>query len=99
MDVEKAYKAPFYIFRHYETVKKFFIFLENFKNFSMSPESRSFIFFDILQQTGFSKSPNSPPSTILKTLRFLSLGCGADFRRSRLVFSSDHRPRRVCITF
>ena len=43
-------------------------------------------FFDILQQTGFSKSQKSPPSTILKTLRFLSLGYAADFRRSRLVF-------------
>ena len=42
-------------------------------------------FFDILQQTGFSKSPKSPPFTILKTLRFLSLGYSADFRRSRLV--------------
>ena len=42
-------------------------------------------FFDILQQTGFSKSPKSPPSTILKTLRFLSLGYGANFRRPRLV--------------
>ena len=43
----------------------------------MSPKGRSFIFFDIVQQTGFSKSPKSPPSTILKTLRFLSLGhCG-----------------------
>ena len=41
---------------------------------------------DILQQTGFSKSPKSPPSTILRTLRFLSFRYGADFRRSRLVF-------------
>ena len=51
----------------------------------MSPKGRSFIFLDILQQTEFSKSPKSPPSTILKTLRVLSLGYGADFRRSRLV--------------
>ena len=42
-------------------------------------------FFDILQQTGFSKSQRVPLATILKALRFLSLGYGADFRRSRLV--------------
>ena len=30
-------------------------------------------FFDILQQTGFSKNRNGPPLTILKTLRFLAL--------------------------
>ena len=45
----------------------------------------SSIFFDILQQIGFSEIPKSPPFTILKTLRFSSLGYSADFRRSRLV--------------
>ena len=51
----------------------------------MFPKGRSFIFADILQQTGFSKAQRVPPFTILKTLRFLSLGYGAYFRRSRLV--------------
>ena len=46
-----------------------------------------FIFFDILQQSGFSKSPKGPPFTGLKTLRFLSLRYSTDFRRCRLVFS------------
>ena len=46
-----------------------------------------FKFFDILQQTRFSKSRKGPPFTILKTLRFLSLRYSADFRRSRLVES------------
>ena len=52
----------------------------------MSPKGRSFIFFDILQKLDFQKDQRVPPSTISKTLRFLSLGYGADFRRSRLVF-------------
>ena len=68
----------------------FRFFLENFKIFSKVfnvSEELLLHFFDISQQTGFSKSPKSPPSTILKTLRFLSLGYGADFRRSRLVLT------------
>ena len=40
--------------------------------------------FDILQQTGFSKSPEGPPFTGLKSLRFLNLRYTADFRRPRL---------------
>ena len=81
--------SPLYIFRHYETVKNShfsFFFMENFQCLRRVAPS---FFFDILQQTGFSKTQRVPPSTILKTLRFLSLGYGADFRRSRLVnFSS-----------
>ena len=48
-----------------------------------------FNLFDILQQTGFSKSPKGPPFTGLKTLRFLSLRYSADFRRSRLVLGKQ----------
>ena len=54
----------------------------------MSPKGRSFIFFDILEKKlDFQKAQRVPPSTILKTLRFLSLRYGADFRRSRLVWT------------
>ena len=66
----------------------FSFLLENFKffrNFSMSPKGRSFIFLIFCNKLDFQKAQRIP-STILKTLRFLSLGYGADFRRSRLVF-------------
>ena len=46
----------------------------------------------------FQKAQRVPPSTILKTLRFLSFGYGADFRRSRLV-SSDYNPHTDRSTF
>ena len=65
MDVEEA-KGPPLHFRHYETVKNSHVlfFLENFiifsKFFDVSAGSLLH-FFDILQQTGFSKSPKSPP--------------------------------------
>ena len=66
----------------------FFCFYRKFFNVSkVSP----FEFFDILQQTGFSKSPKGPSFTILKTLGFLSLRYCADFRRSRLVLKQDAR--------
>ena len=52
-----------------------------FQNFLISPKGPPFNLFDILQQTGFSKSPFA----ILYTLRVLSLRYSADFRRSRLV--------------
>ena len=67
MDVEKSFKV--------------LIFSENFLVFKCLL-ILSF-FFDILQQTGFSKSPFST----LKTLRFLSLRYSADFRRCRLLLS------------
>ena len=51
----------------------------------MSPKGRSFIFLIFCNKLDFQKAQRVPPSTILKTLRFLSLGYGADFRRSRLV--------------
>ena len=44
-----------------------------------------FIFFGILQHTGFSERRKGPPFTVLKTLPILSLRYSADFRRSRLV--------------
>ena len=53
------------------------------------PFNDPFNFFDILQQTGFSKGP---PFTILKTLRFLSLRYSADFRRYRFVFYWRNTP-------
>ena len=88
--VPKSLKGlPFYVFRHYETVRNshFSFFFENKKNWKicLSPKGLPFNLFDILQQTGFSKSPKGPPFTGLKTLRFLSLRYSADFRRSRLV--------------
>ena len=55
----------------------------------LSPKGPPFEFYDILQQTGFSKSLKGPPFTILKTLRFLSLRYSADFRRSRLVIAAE----------
>ena len=51
----------------------------------MSPKGPPFNVFDILQQTGFSKSPKGPSFTILKTLRILSLRYSANFRRSYLI--------------
>ena len=51
----------------------------------MSPKGRSFIFLIFCNKLDFQKAQRVPPSTILKTSRFLSLGYGADFRRSRLV--------------
>ena len=57
----------------------------NFRNFSMSPKGRSFIFLIFCNKLDFQKAQRVTPSTILKTLRFLSLGYGADFGRSRLV--------------
>ena len=59
-----------------------------FSKISLSPKGppRGPICFDILQQTGVSKSPKSASLfKILKTLRFLSLRYSADFRHSRLV--------------
>ena len=77
---------PFHVFRHYETVQNshFRFFFSKINEFFVSKGS-PFNLFDILQQTGFSKSPKGPPFTGLKTLRFLSLRYSTDFRRSRLV--------------
>ena len=58
--------SPLYIFRHYDTFK-IFIFRFFFENFLMSPKG-FFNFFDLLQQTGFSKSPKGPPSYNFKNL-------------------------------
>ena len=67
----------------------FCFFLENFKNFTeifqcLRRVAPSF-FLIFCNKLDFQKAQRVPPSTILKTLRFLSLGYGADFRRSRLV--------------
>ena len=89
MDVEEA-KGPPLHFRHYETVKNSHVlfFLENFiifsKFFDVS-EGSLLHFLIFCNKLDFQKAQRVPPSTILKTLRFLSLGYGADFTRSRLV--------------
>ena len=90
--------------RHYETVKNYhFLFflkiLKFFRNFSMSPKGRSFIFLIFCNKLDFEKAQGVPPFTILKTLRFLSLGYGADFRRSRLVCLGGNFPRFVYLCF
>ena len=58
----------FLVFRHYETVLKFSFFVisqklfsKKFSNFFKCLQRVSFNFFDILQQTGFSKIRNGPP--------------------------------------
>ena len=67
----------------------FTFFLENFsKNFFIFFKCLQRVplnFFDILQQTGFSKSRKGPPCNRFKKCAFLSLGYSADFRRSSLV--------------
>ena len=74
----KEPKGPLFTFFGTMRLLKILIFrfFENFKIFSTF--STNWI---------FKKAQRVPPSTILKTLRFLSLGYGAEFRRSRLVFS------------
>ena len=74
---------------------QFFRHCANFFSKILFPSKGPFIFFDILQQTGFSTSPKGPPFYNFKNLRFLSLRYSAEFGRSRLVFSifsSGHRP-------
>ena len=66
---KKPKGSPLSSFRHCETVSKFSFFVfskvlsKKFPNFFIV----SFNFFDILQQTGFSKSWKGPPFTSLKT--------------------------------
>ena len=58
-EVPKSLKGlPFQVFWHYETISKFSFFVF-FSNFVLFPEGLLH-FFDILQQTGFSKSSNGP---------------------------------------
>ena len=54
----------------------------------MSPKGRSSIFLIFCNKLDFQKAQRVLLSTILQTLHFLSLGYGADFRRSRLVIIS-----------
>ena len=82
---------PFYVFRHYETVQNshfsfFFRKLKKSTFFCLQRVPFDILLFDILQQTGLSKSPKGPRFYRFKN--FLSLRYSADFRRSRLVFSS-----------
>ena len=83
---------PFYVFRHYETIRNshfsFFSKVKKIRKFLSQRVRPPFNLFDILQQTGFSKSSKGPPFTGLKTLRFLSLRYSADFRRSHLVLQA-----------
>ena len=73
----------------------FFSEIEKKSKFFLSSKGPPFNLFDILNQTGFSKNPNDPPFTSLKTMRFLSLGYSADFRRSRLVKSVERLGYRI----
>ena len=74
-----------------------FRFLEIFKKFSkFFNVSELFIFLIFCNKLDFQKAQRVHPSTISKTLRFLSLGYGADFRRSRLV-SLFFKPVEVTI--
>ena len=79
----KKPKEPPFTFFSTMSLLNILIFLKKF--FNCFRKDALLFFFDIMHQTGFSKSPKSPPFTI-KKLRFLSLGYGADFRRSRLIF-------------
>ena len=87
--LKKPKGPPFYIFRHYETVKNsHFAFFFNFQFFSKLfnvSEGSLFHFLKCCNKLDFQKAQRVPPLVILKTLRFLSLGYGAYFRRSRLV--------------
>ena len=87
--LKKPKGPPFTFFGTMRLLKiLIFRFWKILKFFNVS-EGSLLHFFDILQQTGFSKSPKSPPFYNFKNfVRFLSLGYGADFRRSRLVFHS-----------
>ena len=78
-----------------------------FRKFFIISEGSPFQFFDILQQTGLSKSWKGPPFTISKPLHFLSFGYSADFRSSRLFnncidyfsekdFFAKQTPRNSC---
>ena len=77
-EVSKSPKSPpFLVFRHYETVSKisFFVFFSKIFPikilYFLNVSKRSPLnFFDILQQTGISKSRKGPPLTNLKKLRF-----------------------------
>ena len=57
-----------------------------FLKISQRLQKMTFQFFHILQQTGFSKSPNDPPFTHFQTLRTLSRRYSTDSRPSHLVF-------------
>ena len=65
---------PFYVFLHYETVQNshFSFFFRKLKKFDffLSPKGPPFNLFDILQQTGFSKTPKVAAFTGLKTALF-----------------------------
>ena len=90
--LKKPKGSFFYIFRHYEIVKNshlsfFWKIKKNSKFFNVSEGSLLRFFLIFCNKLDFQKAQRVPPSTILRTLRFLSLGYGADFRRSRLVRS------------
>ena len=62
------------------------IFHEKFLYFFNCLQRVPLNFFDILQQTGFSKNRKGPPFNKFEKLRFFEPRYSADFRRSRLVF-------------
>ena len=103
--LKKPKGPPFTLFGTMRLLKIliFRFFLENlkiFRNFSMSPKGRSFIFLIFCNKLDFQNAQRAPLLQFKKKLRFLSLGYGADFRRSRLVFPSGFpRYTSKCTTF
>ena len=62
--IQNPEKFPFPNFQQNKTFNLFFSF--EFSNFLMPPKGPPFIFKNLLQQIGFSKSRNGPPFTGLK---------------------------------
>ena len=78
-------------FRHCAILSIFFGTVRLFFEICFVSKGSPLNFFDILQQTGFSKSRKGPPLTnFLKKCAFLSLRYSADFRRSRLVVNFNN---------
>ena len=64
----------------------FCFFFGKFSKFFFVSEGSLLNFLIFCNKLDFQQAQRVPPSTILKTLRFLSLGYGADLGRSRLDF-------------
>ena len=100
----KSMKALFYIFRHYETVKSshFLFFFEKLKKIEIFQCLRKPSFLKYFATNWIFKKPKESPLYNFKIFALLSLGYGADLRRSRLVFSffsSDYNPHHDWSTF
>ena len=68
----KKPKAPFYIFRHYETVQ-IYHFSFFFGNFLMSPKGPPSIFLIFCNKLYFIKAQRFPPFTIFDFVRFFKM--------------------------